>query len=168
MKLFGTLATIASAVAVALSFTASAAAEQPDVWGPFEYEANYSLTNCGFQVNVALQGTFTNRSFFNPLRNINYIREEGTATNPATGTTLRIRHMYTELGQPPSSPEEGWGTFTVRGLTTRVLVPGGGVVLIDAGYLVWRFPDGFVFVAHGNHQREIEGDFSEFCAALAA
>jgi hypothetical protein len=167
MKLIRTLAAIASAATVALSFTASAAADQPDVFG-IEYDANFSFTNCGFPVDVALHGTFTNRSFFNPIRNINYIREEGTATNPATGTTLLIRHMYTELGRPPTSPEEGFGTFTVRGLTTRVLLPGGGVVLLDAGYLVWRFPDGFVFVAHGNHQLEIEGDFSELCAALAA
>ena len=69
--------------------------------------------------------------------------------------------MYTEIGRPPTSPDEGQGTFAVRGLTTRVLLPGGGVVLIDAGYLVWRYPDGFVFVAHGNHQLEIEGDLAE-------
>jgi hypothetical protein len=56
----------------------------------------------------------------------------------------------------------------MHGLMTRVLVPGGGVVLFDAGYLVWRFLDGFIFVAHRNHEREIEGDLSESCAAVAA
>jgi hypothetical protein len=168
MKPIRTLATAAGIAAAALALAAPAAADQPDVFGPFSYTASYSFWNCGFEVAVVLEGTFTNRGFVNPLRNINYIREVGTATNPATGATVEIRHMYTELVQPPAGPEEGQGTFTVRGLTTRVLLPGGGVVLIDAGYLVWRYPDGFVFVAHGNHELEIEGDFSELCAALGA
>jgi hypothetical protein len=159
--------TLVAVTAAALSLSGAASADQPDVFGPFEYDAAFTFSNCGFPVDVALHGTFTNRAFVNPVRNINYIREEGTATNPATGATALIRHMYTEIGRPPEGPDEGQGTFTVRGLTTRVLVPGGGVVLIDAGYLVWRYPDGFIFVAHGNHQLEIEGDFSELCAALA-
>ena len=163
MKLFRTIAVV---VVAALAAALPASADRPDLFG-VEYDAAFTFTNCGFPVEVALHGTFENRSFSNPLRNINYIREEGTATNPATGATALIRHMYTEIGRPPSTPEEGWGTFTVRGLTTRVLVPGGGVVLLDAGYLVWRYPDGFVFVAHGIHELEIEGDFVEFCAALA-
>jgi hypothetical protein len=166
MKLIRTVVA-AAGIAAALIVVAPASADQPDVFGPFEYDAAFTFSNCGFPVEVALHGTFTNRAFVNPVRNINYIREEGTATNPATGATLLIRHMYTEIGRPPESPDEGQGTFTVRGLTTRVLLPGGGVVLIDAGYLVWRYPDGFIFVAHGNHQLETEGDFTELCAALA-
>jgi hypothetical protein len=166
MKLIRTFVA-AVAAAAALVVVAPASADQPFIFGPFEYDAAFTFTNCGFPVDVALHGTFTNRIFISPERNINYIREEGTATNPANGATALIRHMYTEIGRPPTNPEEGQGTFAVRGLTTRVLVPGGGVVLLDAGYLVWRFPDGFVFVAHGNHQLEIEGDFAELCAALA-
>jgi hypothetical protein len=159
--------TVAAAAVAALSLAGAAAADQPELFGPFEYDAAFTFSNCGFPVEVSLHGTFANRTFVNPVRNINYIREEGTATNPANGATALIRHMYTEIGRPPAGPDEGQGTFTVRGLTTRVLVPGSGVVLLDAGYLVWRYPDGLVFVAHGNHQLEIEGDFSELCAALA-
>jgi hypothetical protein len=168
MKQFHIVAAVAGALCVALVLAASASADGPDVFGPFEYDAAFSFSNCGFPVDVALHGTFTNRAFVNPLRNINYIREEGTATNAATGTTLLIRHMYTEIGRPPTSAEEGMGTFATRGLTTRVLLPGGGVVLLDAGYLLWRYPDGFVFVAHGNHQLEIQGDTTELCAALSS
>ena len=95
-------------VAAALALVAPASADAPDVLGPFAYEVEYTFANCGFPAQVSLHGTFTNRSFFNPLQNINYIREEGTVTNPATGTTLLIRNAWTELGRPPTSAEEGW------------------------------------------------------------
>jgi hypothetical protein len=162
------VAAAAGALAAALALSGQAAAEEPFLFGPFSYHAEYSFYNCGFEAHVSLDGTFANRIFENPVRNINYIREKGTVTNPVTGTTLQILHMYTEIGRPPTSPDEGWGTFADRGLKTRVIAPGGGVVLIDAGYLRWRYPDGFVFEAHGNHQLEIEGDVSELCAALAS
>jgi hypothetical protein len=168
MKRVRMVAAITGVIATALVIASPAAADEPFVFGPFSYHAEYSFWNCGFEAHVSLDGTFENRIFENPLRNINYIREKGTVTNPVTGTTLQILHMYTEIGRPPTSPDEGWGTFADRGLKTRVIAPGGGVVLIDAGYLRWRFPDGFVFEAHGNHQLEIEGDTSELCAALAA
>jgi hypothetical protein len=158
-----------TAVGVAvLAFAAPAAADTPDVFGPFPYDIAYTFSNCGFPAAVALHGTFTNRGFVNPQRNINYIREEGTVTNPATGVTLRIRNSWTELGRPPRSPDEGFGTFVERGVRTHILAPGVGTVVLDAGYLHYRFPDGFIFVAHGRHQLELEGDIAELCAALAA
>jgi hypothetical protein len=162
------VATIAGTVATVLVVASPAAADQPFVFGPISYHAEYSFFNCGFEADVSLDGTFENRIFDNPVRNINYIREEGTVTNPATGTTLRVKHWYTELGTPPTSPDEGQGLFTDRGLVTHVVAPGGGVVLIDAGRLVWRYPDGLVFEANGNHQLTIEGDISKLCAALAS
>jgi hypothetical protein len=159
---------VACAGVAALALAASASADQPDVFGPFEYDVQYSFGNCGFQVDVSLHGTFTNRSFWNPQQNINYIREEGTVTNPATGTTLLVKSAWTELGRPPETPDEGWGTFVERGVRTHIRAPGGGTVVLDAGYLHYRSPDGFVFVAHGRHQLELEGDIAELCAALAA
>ena len=162
------LATLLCAAAAALALAASASAEQPDLFGPFEYHVAYTFSNCGFAANVSLDGTFTNRSFSNPLRNINYIREEGTITNPANGATLIVKNSWTELGKPPAGPDEGWGTFTERGARTHVRVPGGGTVVLDAGTLRYRFPDGFVFEAHGRHQLELEGDIAELCAALAS
>ncbi len=155
-------------VVVALALAAPAAADAPDVFGPFEYDAAYTFSNCGFPANVSIHGTFTNRAFVNSEQNINYIREEGTVTNPATGTSLRIRNSWTELGRPPQSPDEGLGTFVERGVRTHIVAPGGGTVVLDAGYLHYRFPDGFVFVAHGRHQLELEGDIAELCKALAA
>ena len=163
-----TLAAFAAIAVTALAVASSAVADQPEIFGPISYHAEYSFFACGFEADVSLDGTFENRMFSDPVRNINYIREEGTVTNPATGTTLRVKHSYTELGTPPTSPDQGQGLFTDRGLVTHVVAPGGGVVLIDAGRLVWRYPDGLVFEANGNHQLKIEGDISELCAALAS
>jgi hypothetical protein len=163
-----TVAMAVGALAAALALAGQAAADQPDVYGPFPFHEEYSFFNCGFEAHVSLDGTFENRGFTNPLRNINYIREEGTVTNPTTGTSLRVRHWYTELGTPPTGPDEGLGLFTDRGLVTHVVAPGVGLVLIDAGRLVWRFPDELIFEANGNHQLRIEGDISELCAALGS
>jgi hypothetical protein len=167
MKIARIAAAIAGLVASALVIASPAAADQPFLFGPIDVHEEYSFWNCGFEADVSLDGTFANRIFENPVRNINYIREEGTVTNPLTGATLRVKHWYTEEGRPPTSPDEGWGLFTDRGVVTHVVVPGGGLVLIDAGRLVWRYPDGLIFEANGNHQLKIEGDISELCAALA-
>ncbi|HSC90613.1 MAG TPA: hypothetical protein VLB86_03055 [Gaiellaceae bacterium] len=167
MQSFRTLSTLA-ATAAALALAAPASGDAPDVFGPFEYDVAYTFSNCGFPADVSLHGTFTNRGFANPERNINVVREEGTVVNPATGTTLLVKNAWTELVRPPQSPDEGLGTFVERGARTHILVPGGGTVLLDAGYLHYRFPDGLVFVAHGRHDLEVEGDVAGLCAALAS
>jgi hypothetical protein len=160
-------AAVLAALAAGLALAAAASAYQPDVFGPVAYHVEYTFSNCGFPADVSLDGTFTNRAFWNPERNINYIREEGTITNPANGATLLVNNSWTELGKPPEGPDEGWGTFTERGARSHIRVPGGGTVVLDAGTLRYRFPDGFIFEAHGRHQLEIEGDIAELCAALA-
>jgi hypothetical protein len=85
-------------------------------------------------------------------------------TNPATGTTLTISDSWTELGRPPTSRDQGLCTFAQHGVTTHVIAPGGGVVLLRAGYALYRYPDGFVFVQHGV---DTSGDLSALCAALS-
>jgi hypothetical protein len=158
------LAAAAAAATTALALATSAAADQPEVISPFTYPIQFSFFACGFQADVSITETFENRIFSNPTFNIDYYRDEGTVTNPATGTTLAIRDSWTELGRPPTNPDEGLGTFSQHGVTTHVVAPGGGVVLLKAGYVVYRFPDGFVFVQHGV---DTSGDLSALCAALA-
>jgi hypothetical protein len=68
---------------------------------------------------------------------------------------------------PPSNPSEELGVFTERGAPFHILVPGGGIVLLDAGYLVTLFPSGKVVVSHCQFPFEVEGDVSAVCAALA-
>jgi hypothetical protein len=158
------LGALAAAVAATLLLAASAAADQPEVIGPVTYPIEFSFFACGFQADVSIIETFENRIFSNPTFNIDYYRDEGTITNPATGMTLAIRDSWTELGRPPASPDEGLGTFTQHGVTIHVVAPGSGVVLLKAGYVVYRYPDGFVFVQHGV---DASGDLSALCAALA-
>ena len=57
--------------------------------------------------------------------------------------------------------------FTQRGAPFHILVPDGGIVLLDAGYLVTLFPSGTVVVSHGQFPFEVDGDVSALCAALA-
>lgn len=47
----------------------------------------------------------------------------------------------------------------------HVNVPGAGIVLIDAGRVVFDEATGEVIVVSGPHQA-LEGDFSAICAAL--
>lgn len=51
-----------------------------------------------------------------------------------------------------------------RGLSYHVVAPGGGTLLIDAGYVYWP-PEPAPLIFHGNHQAW-EGDFSRLCAYL--
>lgn len=86
------LGAFGAAVAASLALAASpAAADGPLVIGPFTYPIEYSFFACGFQADVSITETFENRIFSNPTFNIDYYRDAGTVTNPATGRTLAIR-----------------------------------------------------------------------------
>jgi hypothetical protein len=158
------LVTAVAALAAGLSLTSSALADQPEVIGPITTQINFPLFACGFEADVSFTETFENRIFSNPTFNINYFSDVGTITNPANGATLRIDDHYTQVGRPPTSPDQGQGTFAQHGVSFHIVAPGGGVVLIQAGYVLFRFPDGFVFVQHGI---DTTGDLSALCAALA-
>jgi hypothetical protein len=51
------------------------------------------------------------------------------------------------------------------GVTTHVIIPNGGTVLIEAGRVLSDEQENLLFVA-GNHQA-ISGDVSGYCVALA-
>jgi hypothetical protein len=159
------LAAVTATMAAALVLTASAAADQPEVIGPITTQIQFPFFACGFEADVSITDTFENRIFSNPTFNIDYYREVGTITNPATGTTLEINDHWTEVGRPPTNPDEGLGKFAQHGVSFHIVAPGGGVVLIKAGYVLYRYPDGLVFVQHGI---DTTGALAELCAALAA
>lgn len=62
---------------------------------------------------------------------------------------------------------ENFNLFVQRGLFYRVNVPGGGVVLIDAGWFIVELIDDepVVHLEAGNHQL-LDGDLTDLCAAL--
>ena len=164
---FRGLLLIASVLAAALTFVASAAADQP-LTGTFPIGVHATFpagTFCDFAVRVDLDGTGTFSIFDNPPRNIQHYEQQGTIT--ANGKTLLVNEHWNVTTTPPSSPAEELGVFTQRGAPFHILVPGGGIVLLDAGYLVTLFPSGTVVVSHGQFPFELEGDVSGVCAALA-
>jgi hypothetical protein len=124
-----------------------------------------SGTFCSFAIRIDLDGTGRFSVFDNPPRNIQHYEQQGTIT--ANGKTLLVDNHSNVTTTPPSNPSEELGVFTQRGAPFHILVPGGGIVLLDAGYLVTLFPSGTVVVSHGHFPFEVDGDVSAVCAALA-
>jgi hypothetical protein len=114
---------------------------------------------------VDIDGTGSFAIYDNPPRNIQHYEQQGTIT--ANGKTLLVNDHWNVTTTPPSSPAEEQGVFTQRGAAFHIQAPGGGMVLLDAGYLATLFPSGDVVVAHGQFPFEVDGDVSSVCAALA-
>ena len=145
----------------------TATADAPDR-GTFPIGMHVTLpagTLCGFDVRIDLDGTGRFAVYDNPTRNIQHYEESGTIT--ANGKTLIANDHWNVTTTPPTSPAEEQGVFTQRGAAIHIQAPGGGIVLLDAGYLVTLFPDGHVVVSHGQFPFEVDGDVSSLCVALA-
>jgi hypothetical protein len=158
---------VAAMLAAALALASSASADQP-LTGTVVLGMHTTFpagTLCSFDVRVDLDGTGSFSVFDNPPRNIQHYEESGTVT--ANGKTLLVNDHWNVTTTPPSNPSEELGVFTQHGAELHILVPGGGVVLLDAGYLVTLFPSGTVVVFHGQFPFAVEGDVSGACAALA-
>ena len=161
------LLTVVATLVGALVFAGSAVADQP-LTGTFPVPVHATFpagTFCGFDVRVDLDGTGRFSIYDNPLRNIQHYEQQGTIT--ANGKTLLVDNHWNVTTTPPSNPSEELGVFTQRGAPFHILVPGGGIVLLDAGYLVTLFPSATVVVSHGQFPFEVDGDVSALCAALA-
>jgi hypothetical protein len=158
---------LATTLVAALAFASSASADQP-LTGTFpipEHATFPAGTFCSFAIRIDLDGTGRFSVFDNPPRNIQHYEQQGTIT--ANGKTLVVDNHWNVTTTPPSNPSEELGVFTQRGAPFHILVPGGGIVLLDAGYLVTLFPSGTVVVSRGQFPFEVDGDVSAVCAALA-
>lgn len=96
----------------------------------------------------------------NPTRVTFHLPFHGTLTNEATGESVSADQVLQET----VDLDEGTDTFV--GLRFRVTFPGLGVVLLDAGKIVFD-ADGNVTFEAGPHQVFNE-DFTAFCAAFAS
>jgi hypothetical protein len=161
-KILGIVATVAAALVV----VGTAAADQP-LTGTFPVDLHATFpagTFCSFPVRVDLDGIGRFSIHDNPLMNMQHYEQHGTVT--ANGITLLADNHWNVTTTPPTSPERELGVFTQRGAPFHILAPGGGIVLLDAGYLVTLFPSGTVVVSHGQFPFEVDGDVSAVCAAL--
>lgn len=121
-------------------------------------------TSCDFPFLEVFDGRVTITTFFdedaNPTRLTFHLPFHGTLTNEATGESVSADQVLKET----VDLEEG--TDSLVGMRFRVAFPGLGVVLLDAGRIVFDADGNVVFEA-GPHQVFNE-DFTEFCAAFAS
>ena len=121
-------------------------------------------TSCDFPFLEVFDGRVTITTFFddqgNPVRIKFHLPFHGTLTNEATGESVSADQVL----QLTVDLEEGAESDV--GLRFRVVFPELGVVLLDAGKVVFD-EDGNVVFEAGPHQI-VNEDFAEFCAAFAA
>lgn len=126
---------------------------------------NLIIADCGggFQIIENSTISFRRMVFFTHEGGLDriqlHVEFEGTFTNSVTGYTLTDAPdaftLFVDLGS---------GELAFRGLITSIEVPGEGVVVLDAGNIVFG-ADGEVTV-HGPHEFS-EGGVAVLCAALS-
>jgi hypothetical protein len=152
-------------VGLALAVIAPAAAAPPEkvVLEDIHIE-QVDTTSCDFPFLEVFDGRVTITTFFdeegNPTRIQFYLPFHGTLTNEATGESVSADQVL----QVTLELEEG--TESDVGLRFRVAFPGLGIVLLDAGRVVFDAAGNVIFEA-GPHQ-VVNEDFTEFCAAFAS
>lgn len=115
---------------------------------------------------MSVVGGGTERTFYNEDGTIKKIiinlSDQETVTNPETGTSLSGHEAWTDVINFENGEPTTQATF---GLPFHLNAPGAGIVLIEAGRVVFDAATGEVLVMNGPH-RVLEGDFAAFCAAL--
>jgi hypothetical protein len=135
-RLLAALSALAAVAAVPV--TASTAHGTPPVTTTFPFqEINALVANCGaFQILANYEGTLTETVFFdqsgNPVRVSLHGKARGTLTNSVTGYTVQdaptIAYFSFDLEH---------GTSTHVGVDYHITVPGEGVVVLQAGRIVF-------------------------------
>jgi hypothetical protein len=116
---------------------------------------------CGFPITVNENFTVDVQFFYdqqgNLIRSLAHIQLRGT--DSANGVSLLDTADFTHTYDFTT------GINGDLGVITHVIVPNGGIVLINAGRVLSDDQGNLLFVA-GKHQ-VISGDISAYCAALA-
>jgi hypothetical protein len=152
----GAVAAAAFALALAPSGAAHAAAA-PIHFTFTESDSFTDTTSCTFPIAFGYQSRIVGTVWLDA--NGDFMRamtEENTvATNSANGITLpETDHLVDLLNAAGYDKQVG----------LPIHIKDGGVVLRDAGYLLFN-PDGSVALIHGPHP-QLEGDTAALCAAL--
>jgi hypothetical protein len=162
------LSTLAATMAVMLALAGSASAAKPTV-STKQFEGTELVANCGdfgydFDVLTDYVLDLQIITFYDSAGNADYQRVQYTVHdfyyNSVTGEGFAETESGHSLVDLPSEDE-----VTAQGLSYRVTVPGGGVVLLQAGRLVFDEAGNVVFEA-GPHQ-VLSGDTDKLCEALA-
>jgi hypothetical protein len=153
-----TILTILAVLTILTVIPASAA--RPDIIR-FEEEFSYQVQCDGFTLDGEGTDQIMVAVFYdkegNPVKTQLHIRYAGTLTHSVTGETWRDP-QYAMFQEDLLK-----GTASYVGLIYRITVPGKGVVVIDAGRVVFS-EEGVIFEA-GPHQ-VLNGGDQVLCAAL--
>ena len=151
-----------TAFAVALlAATQVAHAAPPEIF-TFQFDRTFTDTRmCGFPIEAHDKGTVRIAFHFDQDGAIQWVnvttsRYRITLTNPENGVSL-----WTP--SPEHILETAYDT-TNTGLVIRFVLPGAGLLALDAGRVVFENDGGVSFT--GPHML-LEGDVEELCAALA-
>lgn len=161
VRLGMTAATVAAASG-APSWVAVAKAAAPSQFTQSFPVTFTDTTTCGFPIVTSLQVTLVGRVYFdrqgNPVSAT--VENSNIGTDTGNGVTLSENDHWVDFFDLASGTDKQAGLeFQIRG---------GGVVVRDAGYIVFA-PDGSISVAHGPHP-VIEGDpaaIAAYCAGFS-
>src|SRR5215207_9471267 len=134
-----------------------------------QFEEPFLTVKCGFPVQVHLQGPIKIGVHYDqagsPVKEIQvfpHFRVTFSANGKSFTTPGPAVNIITLA--PDGSPN----TFTTVGLVAAVHLPGQGVILLDAGKIVFQGElGGPITTEVGPHQLFGTGDAAELCAALA-
>lgn len=171
MRRIGTLMTLLSASLLALAIAAPASlAVPPEVVFDVTFEDEFTIPAgeiCDFDVIISSSGRAIHRHYFdqngNVVKHQTWVQGTDTATNPESGKSLHGRFAFSDFVR---QHDDEFGPFAVNGLAFHFNAPGAGIVLLDAGRVVFDFDTGDPISISGPHQ-VLEGDFEKFCGALA-
>lgn len=152
-------------VAVSMAVSAPASATPPEIVRIQDIHIEQTdSTSCEFPFLEVFDGRVTITTYFDSAGDATSVRFHlpfrGTLTNEATGESVSAQQVLNDVLDLEN------GTETFAGLRFRVVFPGIGVVLLDAGRVVFDETGAVVFEA-GPHQ-VVNEDFAEFCAAFAS
>jgi hypothetical protein len=108
--------------------------------------------------------TFYDRAGNEIKRTLHIAPLAGTFTNAATGKSVPESAHFTITRTFATPGDTATELISTTGLFAKVVVPGSGIVLQDAG-LVVNDPDGDILFEAGKHQFT-DGDVTALCAAL--
>ena len=165
--------------AISLVVLPAAIAANPDV-NHFEFSDTFSdddFCGTGMTVDISVAGHGT--EFFAPNQPVeyrNHVEGNTVFTNPLNGKTVINHFANTFSDATISGDPEGLHVheFTFKGLAEMFRTKRGGVLLRDAGYIIFRqtfngdeFISSEIFVNRGPHP-DAESDFALFCEVMTS
>jgi hypothetical protein len=123
---------------------------------------------CDFRLHFTFFGSITISDYYDNSGFLYKEIQKGrpgpfTVTVTAKGTTLTQQNVSYNT-QLTFNPDGSLKTITDNGPYNKLTVPGGGVVLLDTGHIV--FDSDFNIVFESGPRQATHGDFDAFCAAF--